>query len=621
MRFLAVKLPVLPRFLLTTAFLANSLAAGEVPFSPPQPIVGDTRTELINLNCAVGLTGNGRPDVVASMLRFGRQYLFVWENDPPLQEHFDSILESLKPQTCGQQIKFSAAPLSSGFKHSTERGAGGEGEHGAERFMKLKADIGLRRASLAQAPEVFATSVADINLDGRLDVAYGGLHWVGWTGTRGGGCLIDLIGHRGVAAADIDGDGDIDAAGSDGADLSWYANPGPPSETAWTVHRVTGFDHWWVQVAAGDVDRDGDPDLVTVARSPDSYQLALWRNLGAGTSWSQQLLDTTLWSANDQPTLVDLDKDGDLDLVAAQEPGLRWWENRDGQGNVWDSHAIVSGEIGTPKVLDLDNDGDFDVLAGFGSDSPTVKWWEQRAETGSLIWLPHQLTPDDHNVQRVLWEDFDSDGDLDCVYQTDDPNFYHGNVLYLRENLTLHRTAAFPVQRTVETAFGGPEAVMAGDVDKDGDPDILAAGFDTDELLWFENLGGDPPTWGEHLLAAGVEGIVALVTGDFDRDGDIDVAATSVNEGPLRWWENRVGDGSVWRAHAGSATLLAVRSICAGDLDGDGDFDLASEARLRPTPRFNFMQRRAPFPLSFPAPRSVESLKSEGREAAENLTG
>jgi hypothetical protein len=148
MRFLAVKLPVLPRFLLTTAFLANSLAAGEVPFSPPQPIVGDTRTELINLNCAVGLTGNGRPDVVASMLRFGRQYLFVWENDPPLQEHFDSILESLKPQTCGQQIKFSAAPLSSGFKDSTERGAGGEGEHGAERFMKLKADIGLRRASL-----------------------------------------------------------------------------------------------------------------------------------------------------------------------------------------------------------------------------------------------------------------------------------------------------------------------------------------------------------------------------------------------------------------------------------------------------------------------------------------
>jgi hypothetical protein len=73
----------------------------------------------------------------------------AWNHTPIDERRLTGLLESLKPQTCGQQIKFSAAPLSSGFKDSTERGAGGEGEHGAERFMKLKADIGLRRASRA----------------------------------------------------------------------------------------------------------------------------------------------------------------------------------------------------------------------------------------------------------------------------------------------------------------------------------------------------------------------------------------------------------------------------------------------------------------------------------------
>jgi hypothetical protein len=83
-----------------------------------------------------------------------RQLRYTGADARVLQPRFRTqhSLESLKPQTCGQQIKFSAASLPSGFKDSTERGAGGEGEKGAERFMKLKASIGLRRASLAGYP-------------------------------------------------------------------------------------------------------------------------------------------------------------------------------------------------------------------------------------------------------------------------------------------------------------------------------------------------------------------------------------------------------------------------------------------------------------------------------------
>jgi hypothetical protein len=83
--------------------------------------------------------------------------VYLWDlsqsNQPPVLLRPGTIqtLESLKPQTYGHPIQFPAAPLPSGFKDSTERGAGGEGEHGAARSMKLETRFGLRRASLAES--------------------------------------------------------------------------------------------------------------------------------------------------------------------------------------------------------------------------------------------------------------------------------------------------------------------------------------------------------------------------------------------------------------------------------------------------------------------------------------
>jgi hypothetical protein len=72
----------------------------------------------------------------------------------------DGDLESSKPQTCGHPVKFSAAPLSSGFKDSTERGAGKESGKGARRCMKLKRGVGLRRASLDLfVPDYYSANV------------------------------------------------------------------------------------------------------------------------------------------------------------------------------------------------------------------------------------------------------------------------------------------------------------------------------------------------------------------------------------------------------------------------------------------------------------------------------
>lgn len=114
------------------------------------------------------------------------------------------------------------------------------------------------------------------------------------------------------------------------------------------------------------------------------------------------------------------------------------------------------------------------------------------------------------------------------------------------------------------------------DFDSDGNPDILIQSGDT--IFWYENLR---PGWAEHLVDAtffhSEYAIVQLA--DMDADGDMDVLKapyTNTGTDSLSWDENQ-NSGSVWQKHNiapvfGIATELPN---CVGDMDGDGDMDIA----------------------------------------------
>ena len=91
-------------------------------------------------------------------------------------------------------------------------------------------------------------------------------------------------------------------------------------------------------------------------------------------------------------------------------------------------------------------------------------------------------------------------------------------------------------------------------------------------VSWYRNVGNG--SWEYHEIYTDAIFVLSVTTGDFDRDGDLDVASASFHDGAIRWYEN-LGDARSWKAH----DLRVVKGtqghyVHAADLDGDGDDDL-----------------------------------------------
>jgi hypothetical protein len=142
--------------------------------------------------------------------------------------------------------------------------------------------------------------------------------------------------------ADIDGDGDLDVlmafglvapADADPAashQVAWYENVGQPGQgAAWRKHAIVGGFAQGFEAVLGDLDGDGDQDVVATAWSPMG-RLAWFENSGDPTSgWKQHAIKSD-WPNAVTVILADLDRDGRLDIAACAERGaneLRWWRN------------------------------------------------------------------------------------------------------------------------------------------------------------------------------------------------------------------------------------------------------------------------------------------------------
>ncbi len=196
-----------------------------------------------------------------------------------------------------------------------------------------------------------------------------------------------------LESLDVDHDGDQDVVVSDRKGsrrgVLWLENPGRQEVLAgktWTEHRLGGDGLEVMFLAVADLDQDGRQDIVTTTRN--KKLLFLRRQSTDPIQWQSYAIENPHGIPNGKAVAVaDMDGDGQLDMVHATNtygdrsyPGLVWMSYRkQPTESRWTPHDI-SGSRGVKfdlvQVLDLDGDGDLDVITCEERDNLGVFWYE-----------------------------------------------------------------------------------------------------------------------------------------------------------------------------------------------------------------------------------------------------
>jgi FG-GAP-like repeat len=376
----------------------------------------------------------------------------------------------------------------------------------------------------------------------------------------------------GASTADVDNDGDQDALAAMyvGDQVLWYENTAG-NGSAWTPHLVAVLDGASF-VHGTDVDGDGDVDLLVTAFTGSSVH---WyeNTAGNGSAWVDHLIANTGVSAAETVWGTDVDGDGDVDaMVAARSSNLDgWFENVAGNGTVWTLHTIGLPS-GAESVFpaDIDRDGDVDAV-GTSFNGGSVTWFENAGGNGGT-WLPHLIANNVGAADFVVAADVDRDGDLDVLVAS-----YGGQKVAWYRNADGHGTAWTP--GTIATGIPRMEAVMAGDVDGDGDVDALSASGSPSKIAWYENVNGDGSVWTTRTITTAATRAYSVWPADIDGDGDLDVLG-GANQ--VQWYRNETIHASACFAAPPPISTAANGAVGAFalDLDRDGDQDAVSASLL-----------------------------------------
>jgi len=281
---------------------------------------------------------------------------------------------------------------------------------------------------------------------------------------------------------------------------------------------------------------------------------------------------TTSAAGAEALAVADVDGDGDLDVLVASsdDDTVAWHENLDGEGGSWAAHVVSNTVNGASAVLpvDLDGDGDIDVATA-AAVGGVVAWYENDGAGGSFV--AHVVSDTVTGASSVAAADIDGDGDLDLASAS-----FDGDTIAWHENQDGLGTTW--LKRVVSTGADGATAVVAGDFDADGDEDLASASANDDSLVWYESFDGTGTAWIERTITTAADGAAALAVADVDGDGRPDLLAASELDDTVAWYRN-AGGAALFRGRTPISELVdGARGVAAADLDGDGDIDALSAA-------------------------------------------